>query len=48
MKKVKVQKAGLSLGSIADAFAALIDAVIAALVDFLCAIGLNPGDCDES
>lgn len=49
MKKVKVEKAGLlNLGGIADAIAALIDAIIAAFVDFLCAIGLDlTGDCEE-
>jgi len=46
MKKVLVAKAGLSLGGIGDALAALIDAIIAAINDFFCAIDLEiAGPC---
>jgi hypothetical protein len=49
MKKVLVEKAGLSLGGIADAFAALIDAIIAAIVEFFCTLGVDlTGDCDDN
>lgn len=43
MKKVLVKKAGLDFGGIIDAIQNLIDAIIGAITDFLCAIGLDTG-----